>query len=131
MPQLQAISLNDREATPVAHAFVPRDIKNGVGTVVRSTGVPIGDESLTVSMRRANARYRGKVTLSVPIVQSQNINGVITPVVVRTAYADVNFTFDATSTTQERKNLVGMIADSLAASKTLINGAIVDLEGVY
>lgn len=131
MPQLQAISLNDRETTPVAHAFVPRDIKNGVGTVVRSTGVPIGDESLTVSMRRANARYRGKVTLSVPVVQSQVINGVTTPVVVRTAYADVNFTFDATSTTQERKNLVGMIADSLAASKTLINGAIVDLEGVY
>lgn len=131
MPQLQAISLNDRETTPVAHAFAPRDIKNGVGTVVRSTGIPIGDESLTVSMRRASTRYRGKVTLSVPVVQTQTINGISTPVVVRTAYADVNFTFDATSTTQERKNLVGMIADSLAASKTLINGAIVDLEGVY
>lgn len=131
MPQLQAISLNDRETTPVAHAFVPRDIKNGVGTVVRSTGIPVGDESLTVSMRRASTRYRGKVTLSVPVVQTQTINGVSTPVVVRTAYADVNFTFDATSTTQERKNLVGMVADCLAASKVLVNGAIVDLEGVY
>jgi hypothetical protein len=131
MPQLQAISLNDRETTPVAHAFVPRDIKNGVGTVVRSTGIPVGDESLTVSMRRASTRYRGKVTLSVPVVQTQTINGVSTPVVVRTAYADVNFTFDATSTTQERKNLVGMMADALAAGKVLVNGAIVDLEGVY
>jgi hypothetical protein len=71
------------------------------------------------------------VTLSVPVVQTQTINGVSTPVVVRTAYADVNFTFDATSTTQERKNLVGMMADALAAGKVLVNGAIVDLEGVY
>lgn len=131
MPQLQAISLNDRETVPVAHAFVPRDIKDHVGTVVRSSGIPVGDETLTISMKRASTRYRGKLTLAVPVVQTQTINGVSTPVVVRTAYADVNLTFDPTSTTQERKNLVGMVADALSASKTLVNSALVDLEGIY
>lgn len=131
MPQLQAISLNDRETVPVAHAFVPRDIKDHVGTVVRSSGIPVGDETLTISMKRASTRYRGKLTLAIPVVQTQTINGVSTPVVVRTAYADVNMTFDPTSTTQERKNLVGMVADALSASKTLVNSALVDLEGIY
>lgn len=131
MPQLQAISLNDRETTPVAHAFTPKDIKDGVGAVVRSSGVPVGEESLTVSMRRASTRYRGKVTLAVPVVQTETISGISKPVVVRTAYAEINFTFDSASTTQERNNIVGMLADALAPSKILINDTIVKLEGVY
>lgn len=131
MPQLQAISLLDRETTPVAHAFTPKDIKDGVGSVVRSSGTPVGEESFTVSMRRANTRYRGKVTLAVPVVQTETISGISKLVVVRTAYAEINFTFDATSSLQERNNLVGMLADSLATSKVLVNDTIVKLEGVY
>lgn len=133
MPQLQAISLNDRETTPVAHAFVPKDIvqPGSIGRVTRSSGVPVGEELLTVSYRKANKKCRTKIVLAVPVVQTQTINGVSTPVVVRTGYVEINFTFDETSTTQERKNLVGMIADSLATSKTLVNDTVVNCEGVY
>lgn len=131
MPSIQNISLLDREATPVAHAFVPRDVKNGVGYVVRSTGVPISEERLTVSMRKVGTKFRGKLTLAVPVVVNETINGVVTPKAVRTAYANIDITFDEMSTTQERTNLIGMLADSLGVSKVLVHNCFVGLEGVY
>lgn len=131
MPQLIAVSLNDRETTPVAHAFTPFDISSGVGYLVRSTGVPVGDEILTISSRKSGARRKNKLVLTVPVVQTQTINGISTPLVVRKAYAEVNFNFDETSTEQERKNLVGMTANALAASQVMLDAVLVKLEGVY
>lgn len=131
MPALQNLAVNDRETTPVTHTFVPRDVKDGTGLVVRNTGVPVGEEKLTVSMRKVGSKFRGKLTLSVPIVQNETINGVSMPKVVRTGYATVEFTFDETSSTQERTNLQGMVADALGVTKTLVFKTIVDLEGVY
>lgn len=131
MPQLQAISVNDRETTPVAHAFVPRDIKDGVGTVVRTTGIPVGEELFTISNRKTNGKYRVKLVLMVPVVQTETINGISKPVVVRQGYGEVNFTFHETSTTQERKNVVGMLMNALDPTKVLVNSTVVDLEGVF
>lgn len=131
MPALQNLAISDRETTPVTHTFVPRDVKDGTGLVVRNTGVPVGEEKLTVSMRKVGSKFRGKLTLSVPIVQNETINGVSMPKVVRTGYATVEFTFDETSSTQERTNLQGMVADALGVTKTLVFKTIVDLEGVY
>lgn len=132
MPQLQPLVLKDR-ATPTAvdHTFSPSDISAGVGAVVESTGVPVGNSRYTISLRQSNGRYRATIQLSVPVVQNETINGVTTPKVVRTAYADVTFTFDRTSTEAERNNLVGMLADSLAANKVLVHDTVVKLQGVY
>lgn len=133
MPQLQNLVLKDRAApTPVDHTFTPRDVTNNVGSVVESSGTPIGDNRVTVSLTRTStSRYKGQVRLSFPVVQNQIINGVTSPVVVRTAYADLTFTFDPTSTEAERANCVGMAADALAAAKTLVNDTLVKLQGVY
>lgn len=132
MPQLQNIVLTDRAATPVNHTFVPLDIQNSVGTVVESTGIPIGQNALSVSLRQtAGGRYKGVLKLVLPIVQTQTVNGVSSPVVVRTAYADLTFSFDASSTEQERKDMVGMLASSLDPAKVLVNDTIVKLQGVY
>lgn len=132
MPQLQTLVLTDRTpTTAVDHTFQPRDIKNGVGTVVESTGVPIGDKRFTISLRQVNNRYRAQMQLAVPVVQTQTINGVSTPVIVRTAYADLTFTFDAASTEQERTDVVGMLMDALGTGQTLVNDTVVKLQGVY
>jgi len=132
MPQLQSLVLTDRTpTTAVDHTFAPRDIKSGVGAVVESTGVPIGDKRFTVSLRQVNNRYKAQMQLAVPVVQTQTINGIDTPAVVRTAYADLTFTFDATSTEQERNDIVGMLASALGTSKTLVNDPVVKLQGVY
>lgn len=132
MPQLQPLVLKDR-ATPTAvdHTFSPSDISAGVGAVVESTGVPVGNSRYTISLRQSNGRYRATIQLNVPVVANEIINGVTTPKVVRTAYADVTFTFDRTSTEAERNNLVGMLADSLAANKVLVHDTVVKLQGVY
>jgi len=132
MPQLQQLVLTDRAATPVAHTFVPRDIVNGVGSVVESTGIPIGNSTLSVSLNKtASNRYKAVVKFAVPVVQTQVINGISTPVVVRTSFADVTFTFDQASSEAERNNFVGMFADAFGTSKTLINDAVVKLQGIY
>ncbi len=132
MPQLQTLVLKDR-ATPTAvdHTFTPRDIKTGVGAVVETTGVPVGDSRYTISLRQVNNRYKAQIQIAIPVVQNETINGIVTPKAVRTAYADLTFTFDSTSTEAERNNIVGMLADSLAASKVLVNDTVVKLQGVY
>lgn len=131
MPLLQTTVLADRENTPVNHTFVPRDVKDGRGVVVNSTGVPIGDERLTVAMKEATSRYNGEVKLVLPVVQNETINGVVRPTVVRTAYVTMNFSFDKSSTLQERKNAVGLAAAALATNKPLINDALINLESVW
>lgn len=131
MPQLQNVVLTDRKSTPVDHTFTPLDISNGVGTVVESSGIPVGQNRLTISQRASNGRYRPSLRLQLPVVQNQTINGVSTPVVVRTAYVEVNFTFDQTSSIDERNDAVGMIASALESNKTLINDTVVNLQGVY
>ena len=132
MPQLQNLVLADRETTPVNHTFTPLEIKDGVGTVVESTGVPIGNNSYSVSLRKTpQGRYKAALKGQFPIVQTQTVNGVSTPVVVRASYVDVTFSFDGSSTEQERKNVVGMMADSLASGKVLTNDLLTKLQGVY
>lgn len=133
MPQLSNLILKDRATpTPVDHTFTPRDITEGVGMVVESTGTPIGDNRATISLKKTpSGRYKGNVRLVLPVVQTQTINGVSSPVVVRTAYANVEVDFDQTSSEAERANAVGMLADALAPAKTLVNDTIVKLQGVY
>ncbi len=135
MPQLQNLVLTDRATTPVNHTFTPRDIVGNVATVVESTGVPIGDKRVSLSLTRTNGsgRYKAVVKGVFPIVQDQTINGVTTPTIVRTAYADVEFTFDASSTEQERKDVVGQIYTALgtSAGAVMVNDMITKLQGVY
>jgi len=132
MPQLQNLVLTDRAATPVNHTFTPLDITNGMGTVVESSGVPVGNNRVQVALNKTSTgRYKSVLKFQFPIVQTQTINGVSTPVVVRTTFIDATFTFDPTSTTQERNDAVGMFQSAFDPSEALINDLLVDLQGVY
>jgi hypothetical protein len=100
--------------------------------VVETSGVPIGEKRVQVALNRTTSgRYKGLLKMQLPVVQTETINGVDTPKVVRTAYVDCSFTFDGTSTEQERKDTVGMLASALDSSKTLVNDAIIKLQGIY
>lgn len=132
MPSLQNLVLTDRAATPVDHTFTPRDIVSGLGTVVETSGVPIGEKRVQVALNRTTSgRYKGLLKMQIPVVQTETINGVSTPKVVRTSYVDCTFTFDGSSTEQERKDTVGMLASALDPSKTLVNDAVIKLQGIY
>lgn len=124
--------INDRAATPVAHTYTPDgDDANGVHVYSEKTSVPVGNPRYTASLRTSNGKFRPTVKLSVPVVQTQTINGVASPVVVRTAYAEVNFTFDGLSSEQERADCVGLLVNSLAASQTQLNDMIVKLSDIW
>lgn len=131
MPQLAPVTLTDRESTPVDHIFSPQEIKDNVGILVNTDGVPVGNERLGVSLRYTGSRYKAAVTLQVPVVQDEVINGVSYPKILRTAYAEVTLTFANTSTLQERKNLVGMLQDALASDQPLMNSVLTELQSVY
>lgn len=132
MPQLQSLVLTDRTpVTPVNRTFVPRDIADGVGMVVNTASTPIGSDRVSISSKKASTRYKGELRLVCPIVQTETINGVSRPVVVRTAYVTVSTSFDETSTEQERTDAIGMVANALGTSKVLIHDALVLLQGVH
>jgi len=131
MPQLQNLVIADGETTPVTHTFVPRDIVSGVGTVVEAGATPIGENRITVSMKKAGTRYKGELRITMPVVATETINGVSRPTIVRTAYGSLSVSFDEKSTTQERKNLVTLIASALNPNRVLVNDALVNLQGVY
>jgi len=132
MPQLQNLVLTDRAATPVSHTFTPINIDtNGVGTVAETGTVPIGEPKFSIQNKRVNGRFKVTLKLSVPVVQTQTINGISTPTVVRTAYVDATFTFDGTASEQERKDIVGMFQSSLDPAKVLVNDTLIKLQGVY
>lgn len=132
MPQLTSLAIDDRETTPVTHTFVPRSLENGVALFVETDGTPIGDSSVTVSMRKSGLdKFKARIVLAVPVVVDETINGVVDPKVARVGYADVTFTFASKSSLQERKNVVGMLADALAADQTFIDSVCTGLEGIY
>lgn len=132
MPQLAALVIKDAATTPVDHTFNPRSIEGGVATLVESTGVPIGESRISFSQtRNSSGRIRALVKLAIPVVQDSTVGGITRPTVVRTNYADLTFNFDASSSTQERKDLVKFVNDMLASSKTMVQSTLVDLEGLY
>lgn len=131
MPQLQQLVLTDRADTPVSHTFTPVDIQQNVGTVSKRTGSPVADPIYSISNRRSGDNYKVTIKMSVPVVQNETVNGIVRPVVVRSAYVQATFTFSKDSTEEERDNVVGMFADSFGTGKTLVNDTLVKLEGVY
>jgi len=124
--------INDRAATPVAHTFSPDgDDANGVHLFSEKVGVPAGYSRYTASLRQTNGKFRALLKLAVPVTQTQVINGVSSPVIVRTSYAEVSLTFDALSSAQERADTIGMMVNSLATAQTQINDLAVNLSDIY
>lgn len=131
MAQAASIVVNDRKSTPVAHTFAPRRIENGLASFVEAAAVPIGESNLTLRWRKSGTKFYQRLTLSVPALVMETINGVSVPTVPRVALIDVMFRFDDTSTAQERADAIGMFQNALSASQTVVNGTVANLEGVW
>lgn len=132
MSARSTLVLTDRAATPATHNFTPDgDDANGVHVFSEKDGVPAGDARFTASLRYSNGKYRPNLRLQIPVVQMQDISGITSPVVVRTAYVELNAVFENTSTEQERKDAIGMFSSALASSQTMINDLVVNLSDIY
>lgn len=124
--------LTDRATTPVNHTYSPAGMDaNGVHVFTEKTATPAGNPTFTARLVKSKDRYKATLRLAVPVVQTQTINGISSPVVVRTNYIEVNATIDGMSTDQERKDLIGLMASSLASSQTMINDLLVNVTDIY
>lgn len=128
MPQLAPIVLKDNSG--VDHTFVPQGAPGGVATLVESTGVPIADKKISISQTRtANGRRKTLIKVQLPVVQDMVVGGVSRPTAIRTAYAELTLSTDATSNPGERGDLTAYIKSFLLSA---FGGEIaVLLEDVY
>lgn len=125
--------LKDQAGTPVSHNYTPDgDTTNGVHVFSEKNGVPAGFPTYTASLRtQANGKIRAQLKLAVPVTQTQTINGVSAPVVVRTAFVEVFTTFDGLSTDQERKDAIALMRESLLPGTTQIYNLLTVPEDIW
>lgn len=126
MPSFSSLTINDGQATPVAHTFAPGTL---VGTeakyIDRSTGITVGFPVITAnvslpSKQSKMTKVRLKVVAPVlEVVNSSTYSG-ITPAPTR-AY---DMTFDGTFFLPERSSLAQR-KDILAYAKNLLANALV------
>jgi len=128
MPALANVVLKDHADADVT--FVPRDSVAGLSTLVNSSGVPAGEKTLTVLLSKTQTgKRKGSIRLALPVVQDVVVSGISKPTKVRTAYADIQLTFDDTSTTTERQDMRKAL-DALM-STSMVTSLIDDLNAPY
>lgn len=128
-----SFAVNDREATPVAHTFNPNGFSadNRVAFFKKEGTTNIEDEKFSISWRESNTKRIVRMKLELPVVVTETINGVNVPKLTRMAIADASFSFSTSSSEQERKNLVGIFANAMAASVTIIDDTLVGNEAIW
>lgn len=133
MPARTTITVEDREDTPVSFDYIPAgNGANGEAVFRSSDGTLIGDKLITVSNRLNGGGKRVmRIRLVDPVIVTETINGVSRSVEERAAYATLDLKFDEDSTTQERKNLVGKLADLLDSDQTFMMKVLQDAEHIW
>lgn len=139
MPQLGVITINDGQATPVAHNFSPVRIdEKGVATFFdRSGGIAIGFPRLTVSLRepveRARAgmtsdtkrNYRCVITIDRPTLDTTST----VPTVAHIHSSRLQLDMPEAGTEGERKDLIAYNVNGL--NSVPIGAVIKTLESFY
>lgn len=139
MAAISSITLNDGQATPVAHTFNPDSIENGIATWLdRSGGIAIGYPSCTTSLRKPlkgspKKIYQAQIKLTIPILEvtSPSTSTGIQPAPTRAFDMEFIGTFKLPERSAKTHR-----ADVLAYAKSVLTTAVVkalieDLENVY
>lgn len=145
MPAFAAISINDGQATPVAHTFNPTEIVDGQAVLHdRSGGIAIGYLKLGVSLKLpksagngqgsdANTRViRTKVTVDLPTLETlaTGSSGYEPPPTVSYVCRGIcEFIFPERCSAQNRKDARAFIANALAHAD--VKKVVEDLENIY
>lgn len=135
MPAVANLVVKDRAATPNSITYNMFE-KNVDGTFRWrvATGTPISDPKISIRSRlTAAGKQNYKIGIAVPVVQTQTVNGVSSPVLLRTAYINVDMTFDQASTATERSYIVNYLSTLLDPTQNawLVDQALRDGGGMY
>lgn len=129
MPALGTITVNDGEATPVAHAFSPVSTDGSRARYANRVATsPVGYETLQIEViepKSAGQAYAVRITGYDPVTATVDGNDVV----ARYNSFELKMNFSSLSSAQERKN------DRVMLSNLLTNAAVVsvieNLEPVY
>ena len=129
MPTASAISINDGQATPVAHTFEPNQVNNGSATFVdRDATTSAGQKQLILGFSPSSAkRSTTRVSIRFNYPVEQVVDGVTR--VAYTARFNGDVVIPDIMTQAERDNLGAFIMNALANS--VVNGMVSDLDPVY
>lgn len=135
MAQATSFTVNDRESTPVSHTFAPKGpTTDGQGFIFRENGMsPLVAKVATIRSREntdTKNRYV-RISLTVPVVVTETINGVHVDTVKSVSLCDANFRFALDTTLQHRKNVVGMFANMLASDIAMIDSTLTGTEAIW
>jgi hypothetical protein len=139
MPAIASISLVDGQPTPATRVFAPVGIDpNYVASYEnRVTGIPIGYDGLSIGMRRpvkGNRNFKHTVRLTLPILEvtspSTSMGIQLAPIKAYDNFVTIEFVNPERSTAQNRKDLVTLARNSLAAGG-VIDTCVQNLESVY
>jgi len=130
MPQATTLQITDTAGTS---NYDPVSITGGVAEFAFGGDVPIGDKRITISAVRTQAGRR-KITLKgvFPVVQTSTVDGIDQPVNTRTAYGEVSFSFDKTSTADEREDVIkGFISLFTDTDNAWLNPVLYNTASIY
>lgn len=130
MAQITSLVINDRESTPVAHTYVRNEVSGNAASFYETAATLNGRAKLSITWKRTDTKYKCRLILAKPVLVTEVINGVSRNTIDRTNYGSVEFTFDGASTLQERKNVVGLMANALLAAQTGIDDTLTGMNGV-
>lgn len=133
------ITINDGQATPVAHTFTARRIADGLAKWQDiSSGIAVGFPTVTASLREPvpgtkDPMYKAVVVIKVPKLETVNASTYsgITPAPTK-AYecmAKIEMSFPERSTTADRKDLRAYTANAMAQLD--LKAMLEDLNFVY
>lgn len=132
MPQLANQSLVTTSGT---HVFAARgvDPKNGIATLVEPVGgIPVADRRIAIARSRTpQGKEKIAYKITIPVVSTVVVGGVSQSTVLRSGYAEINFTFDSTSTLDERVMLRELVAGCMTGANTFGDELIDNLEYLY
>lgn len=124
MTAFAAITINDGQATPVAHTFSPRRINDGIAKWQDlSGGIAVGFPTLTCMLREPlrgqKAKvFRAQLKVVVPVLETisnSTYSGILpAPTKGYEMVATVEFLIPERSTLQNRKDLRAYVANALA-----------------
>lgn len=122
MGNISTIVVADAAATPVNHTFSPVKVDGDTAYLLeKSSASSLGYWPLVLTERAPLAGqtekvWRTKVSLAMPVVYNETINGITRPTLGYTLRANVEFICPADSVLQNRKDLrkilVGILNDS-------------------
>jgi len=133
---ITTIVVPDAATTPVNHTFQPITVDGGAIATWReqTAAVASGFWSLVSKFRtplagQRDKMYRIQISVGIPVLVTEVINGISVPKVARTSRASVEFLLPEDGTLQERKDLRKILTGVL--DNALIKAEVEDLLPVY